>query len=41
MLDWLTASGTINSEAIEDNRAVRNAVFFADALIAELKKKGE
>lgn len=41
MLDWLTVSGTINSEAIEDNRAVRNAVFFADALIAELKKKGE
>lgn len=41
MLDWLTASGTINSEAIEGNRAVRNAVFFADALIDELKKKGE
>lgn len=41
MLDWLTASGTINSEAIEDNRAVRNAVFFADALIAELKKTNE
>ena len=41
MLDWITASGTINSEAIEDNRATRNAVFFADALIAELKKTNE
>ena len=41
MLDWLTASGTISQDAIEDNRAARNAVFFADALIAELKKKGE
>ena len=41
MLDWLTSSGTISQDAIEDNRATRNAVFFADALIAELKKKGE
>ena len=41
MLDWLTASGTISQESIEDNRAARNAVFFADALIAELKKTNE
>lgn len=41
MLDWLTASGTISQDAIEDNRAARNAVFFADALIAELKKINE
>ena len=41
MLDWLTASGTISQNAIEDNRATRNAVFFADALIAELKKTNE
>lgn len=41
MLDWLTAGGTISQDAIENNRAARNAVFFADALIAELKKKGE
>jgi hypothetical protein len=41
MLDYLTASGTISQDAIEDNRATRNAVFFADALIAELKKTNE
>lgn len=41
MLDWLTVSGTISQDAIEDNRATRNAVFFADALIAELKKTNE
>lgn len=38
MLDWLSASGTIPLDAIEDNRAVRNAVFFADSLIAELQR---
>lgn len=38
MLDWLTSSGTISQDAIEDNRATRNAVYFADALIAELKR---
>ena len=38
MLDWLTSSGIISQGEIEDNRAVCNAVFFADALIAELKK---
>lgn len=41
MLDWLTASGIISQDEIDDNRAVRNAVFFADALIAELKKTKE
>ena len=41
MLDWLTAGGTISQDAIENNRAARNAVFFADALIAELKKTNE
>lgn len=41
MLDWLTSSGTISLDAIEDNRATRNAVYFADALIAELKKTNE
>ena len=41
MLDWLTSSGTISQDAIEDNRAIRNAVYFADALIAELKKTNE
>lgn len=39
MLDWLTVSGTISQESIEDNRVARNAVFFADALITELKNK--
>ena len=38
MLDWLTTNATINQDVIEDNRAVRNAVYFADALRAELKK---
>lgn len=41
MLDWITARGTIIQESIEDNRVARNAVFFADALIAELKKTNE
>ena len=41
MLDWLTASGTISIDAIEENRAARNAVFFADDLITELKKTNE
>ena len=40
MLDWIIdKNGKIMAEAIEQNRPARNAVFFADALIAELKKE--
>lgn len=39
MLRWLLEqSGKMPQQWIEDNRAARNAVYFADALIEELKK---
>ena len=41
MLDWLSLGGVVSNDAIEDNRAALNAVFFADSLIAELKKTNE
>lgn len=39
MLQWLVGEdGKIAHQPLEDNRAARNAVFLADALIEELKK---
>ena len=39
MLQWLIGKdNTIAQQAIENNRAARNAVYFADQLIKELKK---
>jgi hypothetical protein len=40
MLGWLLEQGgKISQQWVEDNRAARNAVYFADALIEELKKE--
>lgn len=40
MLRWLLEQGgKISQQWVEDNRAARNAVYFADALIEELKKE--
>ena len=39
MLQWLIGEDNkIAYQTLEDNRASRNAVFLADALIKELKK---
>lgn len=39
MLQWLVGKdGTFTQQSIENNQAARNAIYFADALIEELKK---
>lgn len=39
MLQWLVGKdGTFTQQSIENNQAARNAIYFADALIEELRK---
>ena len=39
MLQWLIGEdGKIAHQTLKDNRAARNAIYLADALIQELKK---